>query len=121
MFTSVIVRNLRKRVNNRCHALKITWRDLHGSEGQTTAKAFGMVHRPETRQYAVLQHGIEAAQQFIYSRAELAGDLTVRLLANRKTALQVVDDGTVQGVHDSGFLNQAGSLWFGSRLLTRVQ
>jgi hypothetical protein len=76
----------------------------HGQRGQheAPAQAFDLEHRAEAGQHLGVEHALQAGEELGLGGAEAVGDLAVGLVADRKAALQGVDDAPVELVEGRG-------------------
>ena len=63
MVARVVVRDLGEGVDLRCRPLEILGRDAQRRQAQATAQVFGVIHRAEAGQYAVIEQRIDARDQ----------------------------------------------------------
>ena len=100
MLALVVVRDLGVRVDERRDALEIGRRHAHRAQREGAAQPLGVVHRPEARQHAARREesGFFPRGPILRSPNSLATAANGRV-AERKAALQAVDDGAVDVIH----------------------
>ena len=99
MVALVVVRDLRKSVDLPRDCFESLRRHLHGAQAERPAQVFGVKHRAEARQQAILEHAAEACDQFAFGTGEALRHFYERAFTHREVALQFVDEAAVERVH----------------------
>ncbi|MBK8129339.1 MAG: hypothetical protein IPK53_10620 [bacterium] len=99
MVTPVVVRDFRKAVDDGRDPVEIRFRHSQRRQGKGAAQPFDLIQRPETGERAIRQQLPQGLQHGILARLQPLGHYRERPLAQRKTALPLVDQATFQLVH----------------------
>ncbi len=97
---AVVVGDLGQRINQRPHPPPVGIGHRHRRQDEGATHLLDLEHRPEAGEDARREQAFDALEQLRLADSQPAGDLGVGFLADRKAALQVVDEGAVHLVDE---------------------